>query len=91
VAEYHALDIVARQHSGRDGDQEAEEVISKLLSVLKKVKSIDPRPLARVGWPLAVAAGVVKDPKERSWIQETIHHTRLITGASSCTTWLPPR
>lgn len=80
---------MSRQHDGRDGGQEAENVACKLLSVLKKVKAIDPRTLARVCWPLAVAAGVVKDPEESRWIQETIDNTRLITGVSEITTWPP--
>lgn len=79
VAEYHALQVVSHQ---RDGN-EADEVAAKLLSVLKKASAIDPRPLARVQWPLAVAAGAVKNAKDKIWIQETIDKTRLIIGASA--------
>ena len=82
VAEYHALQVVSHQRDGNGVD----EVASKLLSVLKKASAIDPRPLARVRWPLAVAAGAVKDAGEKMWIHETTDKTRVITGASAYTT-----
>lgn len=60
-----------------------QELVAKLLSVLRKLRAIDPRTLARVCWPLAVAAEVIEDPVELSWVQQTVETSRQLTGSSA--------
>jgi hypothetical protein len=64
-----------------------QEIVAKLISVLKKVRVIDPSTLSRVCWPLAVAAEVVEDPAEQLWIRETVKVSQQVTGSSTVFTF----
>jgi hypothetical protein len=65
-----------------------KELVANLMAVLKKLRAIDPRTLARVCWPLAVAAEVVEDPSELLWVQQTVETSRLVSGSSTVFTFL---
>jgi hypothetical protein len=73
---------MSRRLDGRYVDLTTQ--LTKLLTVMKKVKAIDPQTMGRIAWALAVAAQVVSNHDDRVWVLDTIDSTRQITGASSC-------